>query len=516
MMAVLGALAIAGTMASGVALAPRALAQGPAQPRKIYTNRTAFKLPLQVDDQERTRLREVQLYVKNGPSGTWNLKESVPPTQKEFILRGLQDGEYWFTLVTVDKSGQLTPVDLTQEPPALIVIIDKQPPEVDVHPLAGGPGQTLLQCDVRDANPDLTKTKLEYLAADRSWKALEPVPNQVGLFQASDPAALHGVIRATAADRAGNTTTREINLHAATVTPTVEVNNIAPAPTEIRTDKLPVPPVEIRPEKLPPPIVDMKPERLNAPATDVKPDKVPPPTVEIHSDKALTSFNPEPTATATGAKHAGPVRQFVNSTHATLKYQIDQTGPSGIGKVEVWITQDDGQTWRKLCDDPRRKSPVEIDLPGEGVFGISLAVTNGNGNGGEPPAKGDTPDWLIEVDTTKPAAQLKSVHPGTGTEVGQFVISWTASDKNLKSAPVDLMYANKIEGPWLPIVKGLKNDGMYKWPGPRDETGQFYVRLEVSDQAGNSTVCTTPQPVILDRSRPKAHVIGVVAGNHAN
>jgi hypothetical protein len=119
------------------------------------------------------------------------------------------------------------------------------------------------------------------------------------------------------------------------------------------------------------------------------------------------------------------------------------------------------------------------------------------------------------VDTTKPTAQLLGVRPGSGPEAGSFLISWTAADKNLKAEPIDLAYATRPEGPWLPIAKGLHNDGSHRWAGPAGAEGEVYVRMEVTDQAGNATSCTTSQPVVLDRSRPKAHVVGVFPGGGA-
>src|SRR5262245_39574665 len=112
------------------------LGQAPAAsgPKKIYTNRTAFKLPLRVDERDRPRLQAVELYVVNGPGGSWAMKESVTPTHSEFIYKVDQDGEYWFTVVTVDKAGGRNPADLSQEPASLIVVVDRQPPEVKVRP----------------------------------------------------------------------------------------------------------------------------------------------------------------------------------------------------------------------------------------------------------------------------------------------------------------------------------------------------------------------------------------------
>jgi hypothetical protein len=201
--------------------------------------------------------------------------------------------------------------------------------------------------------------------------------------------------------------------------------------------------------------------------------------------------------------------QVINSTHATLAYQIDQPGPSGVGRVEVWLTQDKGQTWKFLCEDPNRRSPVEIDLPGDGLYGLSLAVGNSAGTACTPPIPGETPDWWVEVDTSKPVAQITSVHP----ENGALVITWVATDNCLKPEPIDLYYGVRPDGPWLPIARSLRNDGSYRWTMPTSLGAEIYVRMEVTDRAGNVADCQTPQPVVRDPMRPKAHVIGVAAGD---
>src|SRR5207249_5102091 len=115
-------------------------------------------------------------------------------------------------------------------------------------------------------------------------------------------------------------------------------------------------------------------------------------------------------------------KQILNNTHVLLDYQIEQMGASGVGKVEIWITMDQGRTWQKHCEDVDHKSPAEVDLPGEGLYGLSLVVTNGRGFGGTPPSAGDTPDWWIEVDLTRPLAELNHVRPGSADEAGALHI----------------------------------------------------------------------------------------------
>ncbi|HEV3263808.1 MAG TPA: hypothetical protein VG013_43635 [Gemmataceae bacterium] len=443
---------------SGVALlGPSARAQtssGP--PSKIYTRHTAFKLPIKIDDKDRAGLESVKLYVKNGPSDAWVCKVTAPPSQPNFTYQVEHDGEYWFSVVTVDKNGKSTPADVRQEQPGLVVVVDTQPPEFDLRPIMAVDGLPYLKCTIKDANPDYGSLRVEY-KTDRSWQVLEPMTDMQGMFRVPDSSK--GVVRVTVCDRAKNTTSREVNPWSAQMPYGQEAS----------------------------PVVQS--------------------TTESHSDKA-------PLASAAPQAHSGGSGglQIINSTHASLDYQIDDLGPSGVGKVDVWITHDEGQTWQRLCEDTDKRSPAEIDLPGDGLFGLSLVVTNGNGNGAPAPARGDVPNWWVEVDTTKPSAQLLAVRPVSGDDGNSnFVISWTASDKNLKSEPIDLYYSTQRDGLWVPIVRGLANTGNYRWAIPKGAGQEFWVRMEVSDRAGNIARCDIAQPVVLDFSRPRAHVVGVSA-----
>src|SRR6185503_12141407 len=103
-----------------------------------------------------------------------------------------------------------------------------------------------------------------------------------------------------------------------------------------------------------------------------------------------TPPGPELNSSMYGPGMKGP-RQLLNTPKAALEYRIDQIGPSGVGKVEVFITTDNGANWQRLAEDVDKRSPAEITLPGEGVYGVRLIVTNGNGFGGAPPVKGDAP-----------------------------------------------------------------------------------------------------------------------------
>jgi hypothetical protein len=460
-LALLPGLALLATAVQGQAPA------GASGPKRVYTQKTNFKLPIRIDEKDRGNILEVRLYVQVSPGGQWQAI-SVPPSQTAFNYQATQDGEYWFSVATLDRSGRQTPADVSAEPPKLIVVVDTKPPEVMLRKITAISGDLYVQCDTQDANLDPSRTKMEYLANDQIWKTMECLEDHNNIFRAPDLESFQGMVRATVFDRANNKAVSELNLKTA-----VAANNVpSPVPGAMESKQG----NEIQQAGYHPP-------------TNTAPEKGMLPPVQ------------EPAGSS-------PSHQMINSTHATLAYQIDQPGSSGVGRVEVWMTRDKGQTWKFLCVDPDRTSPVEIDLPGDGLYGLSLVVSNGAEAACTPPASGDTPDWWVEVDTSKPIAQITSVR----NENGVLIITWAASDNCLRPDPIDLYCANRAEGPWKPIARGLHNDGSYRWTIPANFGTEIFVRMEVTDRAGNVTVCQTPQPgmpAIKDQSHPKAHVIGL-------
>ena len=163
----------------------------------------------------------------------------------------------------------------------------------------------------------------------------------------------------------------------------------------------------------------------------------------------------------------------------------DTTNPHGYPEAPTGAVHADVRFDRS---DVSTGGLILLDLPGDGLYGLSLAV--GDGAAATPPAPGELPDWWVEVKTNKPVAQITGVHP----ENGVMIITWTATDACLKAEPIDLYYAARPDGPWLPIAQGLRNDGSYRWTMAGNMGNEIYVRMEVTDRAGNVTECQTPRP----------------------
>jgi hypothetical protein len=488
-------------------------------PAKTYMKQSVFYLPVKIDERMRSSLREVRLYCKEGPNRPWQLKDKASPGQTYFTFRAPRDGEYWFTVVTVDKSGRSTPTDLRNEPPGLIVVQDTQLPQVDVRPVGNTDEGTLVQCVIRDANPDLTKTRFSFQTGDGSWQTPTPSTKRPDQYCIPSQAVFTGMVRVEATDLAGNTMNREFNLGTAQVARSPSSGQTLVQTSSGGTTKV-TPPAPMA--KTPASVMNKVPGQFPVETVEnAGPELIP---AAHHTDAAApgaittdnkivdpvtegsheTIVNPVPQTPKT------PIRHLVNKTHVYLNYQIEDKGPSGVGKIAIYITRDQGQSWQKLSEAREAKNPIDFDLPGEGVYGISLAISNGRGFGGAPPAPGDVPDWCIEVDMTKPAARIADICSGEGSDVGCMVVTWNALDKNLPDEPIELFYAASRQGPWHPIAKGLRNDGHYRWEVPGNVGAEAFIRLLVRDAAGNVTIADTAQAVTLDdRSRPHARVISV-------
>jgi hypothetical protein len=178
-----------------------------------------------------------------------------------------------------------------------------------------------------------------------------------------------------------------------------------------------------------------------------------------------------------------------------------------MGKVEFWATRDHGKSWQRVPDESNGRSPAQLLLPGDGLYGIAIR----SGGNRQAPTANEVPDCWVEVDTTKPFANLLPPTVGTGAEAGTLLILWTAHDKNLASDSIALSYATQPGGPWQPIVTGHKNEGVYRWTLPPDIGGQVYLRLEVSDRAGNVGRAELQQPVMLDAAKPRVKVLAIGA-----
>jgi hypothetical protein len=533
---------------------PAQLAPGPQMPQAVqtsqpapvlrnYLNKKTIQLPIMINESARASIQEIQLFCKDHPSAPWTIRDKAAPTQREFIFKAATDGEYWFTMVTVDRQGRSYPADLRNEQPGLVVVIDTQAPAVELINIGTTPEGQMIQCDVSDVNLDSTQTRVAYQAGDKQFRMIEPVPGRANIYCVPAQANFTGLVQVTAVDLAQNQTTRQEHV-TRMKTPKTEPSPVANAPTvsnDMRVSdalprQLPMGLANARPigrgqeAQRPPegPVNTARPDGSQGPrwgdgktpdkgdgktpdkGDGKTPDKVAAPvTLTTSKTDGPKIFNTEPPAPKPVPVPAK--RQFVNSTKIYLDYQIENARPGNVSTIEIWLTRDQGQNWHKHAEVNGNKSPIEVVLPGEGIFGLTLVASNGR-SAQTPPVAGDQPDSWIEVDTTKPSVQINDIQ--TTFDKGQptVYIRWSAQDKNLAETGVELHYAATQQGPWLLIAKGLPGEGQHRWTPPATIGAQVHLRLSASDAAGNAAACATLEPVGLTEVRPRAVIRTISTG----
>ena len=219
-----------------------ALGQSPAP---IMTRNTDLRLPVQLDERAKLEISQVKLYVR-GPSGRWECAQTGLPSQTVFDFKAPADGEYRFTFVTVDRRGQPTPANVDTVPPHRVVIVDATPPEVSAQVVTIR-GERYLQCNVQDISPDLSSLRVVYKSPDGSTEPLIPAANDTPtMFRLPPAGAILGKFTVSAADRAGNRTTKEIDPSSPTAPTTAAkapaIDRGKPDPTLFPADADPVPP----------------------------------------------------------------------------------------------------------------------------------------------------------------------------------------------------------------------------------------------------------------------------------
>jgi hypothetical protein len=221
----------------------------------------------------------------------------------------------------------------------------------------------------------------------------------------------------------------------------------------------------------------------------------------------------------------------INYLTFDVGYELESHGPSGISRVDLWVTRDDGRSWLKWSQHDGKGSSLRVNLnvpanpQPEGTYGFRVVPVSGAGLSEREPAAGDTPDLRVVVDITPP--QLDLFPPVSDpTSPDTLVIQWKATDKNFMDDPITIEWSDKPTGPWQPVATGgdvvqavagttpvlrrLPNTGQYAWRVPAGLSPRVYLKVCARDAAGNVREVITRDPVLVDLVKPRAKISGIV------
>jgi hypothetical protein len=539
----------------------------------IYQKKRAFRIPFHISPQAQARIKDVQLWVSEDSGFHWEPKSRTTPDLGKFTFRTSHDGEFWFATRTVTVDDEYSPPMNQTVEPSMKVVVDTVPPSIVLEPDGRRGSTASVRWEVKDEYLDLKTLVLEYqLEGAREWRRV-PIRRLALLgAQSWDAGTADSLrVRASVADKAGNVADTEIVLPEGTADardlaavdpessippPVDKISNAYDSPI---TEGPGFPPIQGGVQKgtsvasrtgarrtltqrsrmgdnaagSSPSTPDWegagagrpdgKSRASGVPASTAStgslafPDPFPTGPGSGISDRQLRGGNDSTFAAneglmTGGAQASGNQTMLAPSPHFKVQYAVEDAGPNGPASVELWITQDGGRTWIRRGEDPDKVSPFDVDLGGEGTFGISLVARSASGLGDQAPAPGDPPQTWVEVDSTPPTVQLYPPQIGTGPHAGKVAITWRASDLHLAPRSVSLLWRPDQPGAvWQRIIDGQESMGQYVWTVPPSFPAKFHIRVEAVDTLGHRGGAETSEgaPVIVDRSRPRSRIIGL-------
>lgn len=222
-----------------------------------------------------------------------------------------------------------------------------------------------------------------------------------------------------------------------------------------------------------------------------------------------------------------PKIEYVNTNKLRVTSKVTHITRSGVKAAQLFALEPtSGADWKaagtkdKLTitqdsPDAERLVSIDYDAPRDGLYGFILQPISGANTKQDDPRAGDTPQYLVYVDTTPPEFRFVNVNVlGGGLSGGPMVeIQWDAKDTGSGFHPEPILLEYSEDGQkWKAITAKTANTGRYTWEITDKKLWKFFVRGQASDMAGNTKLLTysddknTPIPILVDLDKPSGNV----------
>ena len=483
----------------------------------------------------------LELEVSEDSGKTWQSVGKADSKQRQFQFQTQRDGAYWFRVKSLDRSGQL--IDQPGEP--MQIVIDSTKPAGQLLIDLDRKGDLQAEFRIVESSLDHSSIRLEYQTElDSAWKEVTCKTEKgtqdhewIGSASWTIPhQATQLIVRLSGRDQAGNafevTRMPKLPKTAMGMTGSMKfastrqgsgqepVGSGVAKPT-LTLPKLPGPAVpgstlpsglNLAPAAPKPaaPSVSNTPQMFTSTGLPVRSIESIPPTSLLGKDQdksnvsQLPALEP-PIQSQTSSK---PNALHSSSKSFELDYAIVNDPGSPIASIELWGTLDQGKTWERWGVDADRESPFDIEVDTEGLFGFRMVIVGSNGLASRRPLPGDSADAWIHVDTSMPRARILSALAGKGSDAGALVIEYQAIDDHFIDRPISLYYSETMQGPWIPITQGAKNQGRFAWAGESHIPEKVFLKLQATDAAGNVGEHVLDLPVDVQSAAPRGKIQG--------
>jgi hypothetical protein len=483
----------------------------------------------------------LELEVSQDAGKTWQSVAKADSKQRQFQFQTQNDGDYWFRVKSLDRSGQL--IDQPGEP--MQIVIDSTKPVGQLLIDLDRKGDLQAEFRIVESSLDHSSIKLEYQTElDTAWKEVACNTQKgtqdhewIGSASWTIPhQATQLIVRLSGRDQAGNVfevtrmpklpktamgmagsmkfaSTRQGSgqepVGSGVAKPTLTLPTLPgpAAPGSTLPSGLKLAPAAPKPATT---SVSNGPQMFTSTGLPVRSIESIPATSLLGNDQEksnvsqLPALEP-PIQTQTSSK---PNALHSSSKSFELDYAIVNDPGSPIASIELWGTLDQGKTWERWGVDADRESPFDIEVDTEGLFGFRMVIVGSNGLASRRPLPGDSADAWIHVDTTMPRARILSALAGKGSDAGALLIEYQAIDDHFIDRPISLFYSETMQGPWIPITQGAKNQGRFAWSGESHVPEKVFLKLQATDAAGNIGEHVLDLPVDVQSAAPRGKIQG--------
>ncbi len=221
-----------------------------------------------------------------------------------------------------------------------------------------------------------------------------------------------------------------------------------------------------------------------------------------------------------------PKIEYVSTNKLRVTSKVTHITRSGVKAAQLFALEPtSGADWKAVgkkeslaitpeSPDAERFVGIDYEAPRDGLYGFVLQPISGAGTKMEDPRAGDTPQYLVYVDTTMPEFKFNNVNVLGGGLNGPLVeILWEAKDSGSGFHPEPIVLEYSEDGQkWKAIVAKTANTGRYTWEITDKKLWKFFVRGTATDMAGNMKLLThsddknMPIPVMVDLDKPSGNV----------
>ncbi|MEE8142729.1 MAG: hypothetical protein V3T77_06485, partial [Planctomycetota bacterium] len=183
-------------------------------------------------------------------------------------------------------------------------------------------------------------------------------------------------------------------------------------------------------------------------------------------------------------------------TRAQLPYELHLPRGSRVERVELWVSVDDGKSWRLAGYDHDRKPPFDIDLY-EGRWGFWVVVEDAAGNRSAYPTPGDTPPGRLLIDMQPPSVEWGEPEVQRVDEQGadglaklEVRLPYRIHEPELAKDSLAASYLTET-GSWVGIPGSYTQQGEILVRRPYHASEPLKVQITGRDRVGNGFAADT-------------------------